>query len=78
MADDHDSHAVGERDGCSGRRPGSGEPPGPGRGVSGQATVIAFDTAFIVVVLLFVVAAPILVSIKIGLSRYAKFALREP
>ncbi len=49
-----------------------------GRGVSGQATVIAFDTTFITVVLLFVVAAPILVSIKIGLSRYAKYALRKP
>jgi DHA2 family multidrug resistance protein len=43
-----------------------------GRVVSGQATVIAFDTAFIAVALLFVVAAPILVGIKIGLSKYAK------
>jgi DHA2 family multidrug resistance protein len=40
--------------------------------VSGQAAVIAFDTAFIAVALLFVVAAPILVGIKIGLSKYAK------
>ena len=43
-----------------------------GKTVSGQATVIAFDTAFFSVVLLFVVAAPILVGIKIGLARYAK------
>jgi DHA2 family multidrug resistance protein len=43
-----------------------------GRVVSGQATVIAFDTAFIAVAVLFVVAAPILVGIKIGLSKYAK------
>jgi DHA2 family multidrug resistance protein len=43
-----------------------------GRVVTGQATVIAFDTAFIAVALLFVIAAPILVGIKIGLSRYAK------
>ena len=43
-----------------------------GRVVSGQSTVIAFDTAFIAVTLLFAVAAPMLVAIKIGLSRYAK------
>ena len=43
-----------------------------GRVVTGQSTVIAFDTAFIAVALLFVIAAPILVGIKIGLSRYAK------
>jgi DHA2 family multidrug resistance protein len=43
-----------------------------GKAVSGQATVIAFDTAFFAVALLFVFAAPILVGIKIGLSRYAK------
>lgn len=41
------------------------------KGVSGQATVIAFDTAFFYVALLFVVAAPILVGIKIALARYA-------
>jgi len=40
--------------------------------VSGQATVIAFDTAFFAVTLLFVFAAPILVAIKISLSRHAK------
>ncbi|MNP57163.1 hypothetical protein D3C76_1519640 [compost metagenome] len=40
--------------------------------VSGQATVIAFDTAFYAVALLFVFAAPVLVGIKIGLARYAK------
>ena len=43
-----------------------------GKAVSGQATVIAFDTAFFAVALLFVFAAPLLVGIKIGLARYAK------
>jgi DHA2 family multidrug resistance protein len=43
-----------------------------GRTVTGQATVIAFDTAFNAVALLFVVAAPVLVATKIGISRYAK------
>ncbi|MDF9773984.1 DHA2 family efflux MFS transporter permease subunit [Pseudomonas baetica] len=47
-----------------------------GKAVSGQATVIAFDSAFFAVALLFVFAAPILVGIKIGLSRYAK--VHEP
>lgn len=42
-----------------------------GKAVSGQCTVIAFDTAFNAVALLFVIAAPVLVAIKIGLSRYA-------
>jgi DHA2 family multidrug resistance protein len=37
-----------------------------------QSTVIAFDTAFNAVALLFVFAAPVLVTIKIGLHRYAK------
>ena len=40
-----------------------------GRTVTGQSTAIAFDTAFNAVALLFVVAAPLLVAIKIGLSR---------
>jgi DHA2 family multidrug resistance protein len=43
-----------------------------GKAVTGQSTVIAFDTAFNAVALIFVVAAPLLVAIKIGLSRYAK------
>ncbi|MNF40503.1 Multidrug export protein EmrB [compost metagenome] len=43
-----------------------------GRAVTGQSTVIAFDTAFLEVALLFVIAAPMLVGIKIGLSRHAK------
>ncbi|VVN02230.1 Multidrug export protein EmrB [Pseudomonas fluorescens] len=43
-----------------------------GRLVTGQSTVIAFDTAFMAVTLLFAVAAPVLVAIKIGLSRFAK------
>jgi DHA2 family multidrug resistance protein len=37
-----------------------------------QSTVIAFDTAFNAVALLFVIAAPVLVAVKIGLSRYSK------
>jgi DHA2 family multidrug resistance protein len=37
--------------------------------VTRQATVIAFDTAFAAIALLFVVAAPALIAIKIGLSR---------
>lgn len=40
--------------------------------VIGQSTVIAFDTAFNSVALLFVLAAPMLVAIKIGLHRYRK------
>ncbi|MHC2144291.1 hypothetical protein ACVI9W_000273 [Pseudomonas sp. 210_17 TE3656] len=40
-----------------------------GRAVVGQSTVIAFDTAFMAVTLLFAVAAPILVAIKIGFAR---------
>lgn len=43
-----------------------------GRSVAGQATVIAFDTAFNIVALLFVVAAPILVAFKVVLARKAK------
>ncbi|MCA1370988.1 DHA2 family efflux MFS transporter permease subunit [Bradyrhizobium sp. BRP14] len=43
-----------------------------GRAVTGQSTVIAFDTAFNAVALLFVIAAPLLVAIKIALSRHAK------
>ncbi len=43
-----------------------------GRVVTGQSTVIAFDSAFVAVALLFVIAAPMLVGIKIGLSRHAK------
>lgn len=42
------------------------------KAVAGQSTVIAFDTAFNAVSLLFVVAAPVLVTIKIGLSRRSK------
>jgi DHA2 family multidrug resistance protein len=43
-----------------------------GRSVIGQSTVIAFDTAFNAVAILFLIAAPLLVTIKIGLHRYAK------
>ncbi|MGR6453201.1 MFS transporter [Pseudomonas plecoglossicida] len=41
-----------------------------GRAVSGQSAVIAFDVAFFAVVLLFAVAAPLLVGIKLLLARY--------
>jgi DHA2 family multidrug resistance protein len=40
-----------------------------GRAVTGQSTVIAFDTAFNAVALLFVVAAPALVAIKAALGK---------
>lgn len=40
-----------------------------GRAVANQSAVIAFDTAFNAVALLFVVAAPILVAIKIAFAR---------
>jgi DHA2 family multidrug resistance protein len=40
--------------------------------VSGQGTVIAFDSAFIAVALLFVVAAPILILVKIGTAKFAR------
>jgi len=42
-----------------------------GRALTSQSTVIAFDTAFASVALLFVFAAPVLVTIKIGFARYA-------
>jgi MFS transporter, DHA2 family, multidrug resistance protein len=44
--------------------------------VIGQSTVIAFDTAFNAVALLFVFAAPLLVATKIGLHRYAHRAVK--
>jgi MFS transporter, DHA2 family, multidrug resistance protein len=37
-----------------------------------QSTVIAFDTAFNAVALLFVFAVPVLVTVKLGLHRYAQ------
>lgn len=42
-----------------------------GRSVAGQSAVIAFDTAFNAVALLFIVAAPIIVAVKKGLARSA-------
>jgi DHA2 family multidrug resistance protein len=48
-----------------------------GRIVTGQSTVIAFDAAFNAVALLFVIAAPVLVTIKIGLSRYTKMRMHR-
>jgi DHA2 family multidrug resistance protein len=48
-----------------------------GRAVAGQSTVIAFDTAFNAVALLFVLAAPVLVAIKIGLSRYMRMRTEQ-
>ncbi|SCB47565.1 MFS transporter, DHA2 family, multidrug resistance protein [Bradyrhizobium shewense] len=38
----------------------------------GQSTVVAFDTAFNAVALLFVFAVPVLVTVKLGLHRYAQ------
>ena len=50
-----------------------------GRAVTGQSIVIAFDTAFNAVALLFAVAAPILVAVKIGFARHAKMRVgRSP
>lgn len=43
-----------------------------GRVVTGQSIVIAFDTAFNAVALIFVVAAPVLIAIKIGFARCAR------
>ena len=48
-----------------------------GRLVTSQSTVIAFDTAFVAVTLLFVIAAPILVGIKIGFARYEKVRVSQ-
>jgi MFS transporter, DHA2 family, multidrug resistance protein len=49
-----------------------------GKIVAGQSTVIAFDTAFNAVALLFVFAAPVLITIKIGFARYAKTRAAGP
>lgn len=46
------------------------------RVVIGQSTVIAFDTAFNAVALLFAFAGPVLVATKIGLHRYAHRAVK--
>ncbi|MBC2779151.1 DHA2 family efflux MFS transporter permease subunit [Parasphingopyxis marina] len=46
------------------------------RAVIGQSTVIAFDTAFNAIALLFVVAVPALVAVKLGLTRLSK--VRSP
>ena len=43
-----------------------------GRQVTTQATVIAFETAFLTIVLVFVVAAPLLVLFKFALGKIAK------
>jgi MFS transporter, DHA2 family, multidrug resistance protein len=48
-----------------------------GRAVTGQSTVIAFDTAFAAVALLFVIAAPLLVSIKIAFALHAKMRVAQ-
>lgn len=49
-----------------------------GRVVTNQSTVIAFDTAFGSVALLLVIAAPVIISIKIGFSFYAKSKAKQP
>lgn len=43
-----------------------------GKAMVGQSTVIAFDTAFNAVALLFIAAAPVLITIRIVLSKLAK------
>jgi DHA2 family multidrug resistance protein len=43
-----------------------------GRSIGHQATVIAFDTAFLLLALLFVVAAPIIVLVKVLLARASR------
>jgi MFS transporter, DHA2 family, multidrug resistance protein len=48
-----------------------------GRAVTGQSTVIAFDTAFAAIALLFVVAAPVLVSIKVAFAVHARRRLAQ-
>jgi MFS transporter, DHA2 family, multidrug resistance protein len=48
-----------------------------GRALTGQSTVIAFDTAFAAVTLLFVIAAPVLVSIKIAFALHAKMRVAQ-
>jgi DHA2 family multidrug resistance protein len=48
-----------------------------GRALTGQSTVIAFDTAFAAVALLFVIAAPVLVTIKIAFALHAKKRLAQ-
>jgi DHA2 family multidrug resistance protein len=44
------------------------------RALAGQSAVIAFDTAFAAIALLFVIAAPLLVTIKVALALHAKGA----
>jgi MFS transporter, DHA2 family, multidrug resistance protein len=48
-----------------------------GRVVTGQSAVIAFDTAFTAIALLFVVAAPVLVTIKIAFALHAKMRVAQ-
>ena len=43
-----------------------------GKAIAGQSTVIAFDTGFFSVALFFVVAAPVVIAVKIVLARLAK------
>jgi len=43
-----------------------------GRAVAGQSTIIAFNMAFNAIALLFVVAAPLLIAIKIIVARAGK------
>ena len=50
-----------------------------GRVSSGQSITISFDTAFNALALLFVVAVPVMVAVKVGLGRFAKVrAARMP
>lgn len=49
-----------------------------GRAVNSQSAVIAFETAFLAVTLLFVVAAPFVITIKIALARRARLCSSRP
>lgn len=49
-----------------------------GRTVTRQSMVLTFNSAFIAVALIFVVAAPILIAIKVGLARYWKLRSMQP
>jgi len=48
------------------------------KSVAGQATVIAYDTAFVSVALLFVIAAPLLIALKAGLTVASKRRAARP
>lgn len=49
-----------------------------GREIATQATVIAFNTAFLTIALFFLAAAPVLVTAKIVISKFSKASRRQP